>query len=126
VSGGTDNHLILVDLGADGPSGAQVATALDRAGIVCNKNAVPGEKRPPSQTSGIRVGTPAVTTLGYGPREVAQVGRLIARIVRGHDDERVIDGVHTEVRRLVNVVAERSWLSADADDSLRRECQPSS
>ncbi|MHB1414474.1 MAG: serine hydroxymethyltransferase [Chloroflexota bacterium] len=126
VSGGTDNHLILMDLGADGPSGAQVAEALDRAGIVCNKNAVPGDKRPPSQTSGIRVGTPAVTTLGYGPREMAQVGRLIARIVHGYEDEKVIGEVQTEVRRLATVVAERSWLGLDVDGSSRRECQPSS
>lgn len=109
VSGGTDNHLILIDLGPDGPSGAQVAAALDEAGIVCNKNAVPGDTRPPSQTSGIRLGTPAVTTLGYGPREMERLGHLIARVVRAPDDPTVIASVRGEVRRLCATVAARSW-----------------
>ncbi|MHB1005721.1 MAG: serine hydroxymethyltransferase [Chloroflexota bacterium] len=108
VSGGTDNHLMLVDLGPDGPSGAQVAESLDAAGIVCNKNAVPGDARPPAQTSGIRLGTPAVTTLGYGPAEMEILGRLIARVVRGYDDERELDQVRAEVTRMVAQVAERS------------------
>lgn len=100
VSGGTDNHLILVDLGANGPSGAEVAAALDEAGIVCNKNAVPGDTRPPQQTSGIRLGTPAVTTLGYGPAEMVRIGELIAYVVRNAGDPRAIGAVRAEVRRI--------------------------
>ena len=101
VSGGTENHLILVDLGADGPSGADVAAALDAAGLVCNKNTVPGETRSPFVTSGIRLGTPAMTTLGYGPAEMVDVGRLIAEVVRSHDDARTIERVREGVRRVV-------------------------
>jgi glycine hydroxymethyltransferase len=108
VSGGTDNHLILVDLGADGPSGAEVAAALDEAGIVCNKNAVPGDLRPPAQTSGIRLGTPAVTTLGYGLEEMARLGELIAYVVRNADDPRAIAAVRAEVERLTTAVAARN------------------
>ncbi len=112
VSGGTDNHLVLVDLGPDGPSGAEVAEALDQAGIVCNKNAVPGDRRPLSQTSGIRLGTPAVTTLGYGPEDVAEVGRLIGEVVRGIGDPRVVARVRGEVRRLCERIEDQA-----ADDA---------
>ena len=108
VSGGTDNHLILVDLGPDGPTGAAVAAALDEAGIVCNKNAVPGDTRPPNQTSGIRLGTPAVTTLGYGPREMATLGRLIGAVVRAPGDAAVLARVRADVRRLTTAVGERA------------------
>ncbi|MHB1134952.1 MAG: serine hydroxymethyltransferase [Chloroflexota bacterium] len=101
VSGGTDNHLILVDLGADGPTGAQVAAALDRVGIVCNKNGVPGDRRPPTQTSGIRLGTPAVTTLGYGLEEMDTLGQLIGRVAHAWDDERELQAVSAKVRDLV-------------------------
>jgi glycine hydroxymethyltransferase len=108
VSGGTDNHLLLVDLGSTGPSGADVAAALDTAGIVCNKNSVPGDSRSLNKTSGIRLGTPAVTTLGYGPEEMRTVGRLIAEVVRSHDDARVIERVRDEVARLCAAVADRA------------------
>jgi len=113
VSGGTDNHLILVDLGADGPTGAEVAEALDQAGIVCNRNAVPGDTRPLSQTSGIRLGTPAVTTLGYRKDDVAEVGRLVGEVVRGIGDPRVVARVRAEVRRICARVEGRA-LAEDA------------
>jgi glycine hydroxymethyltransferase len=101
VSGGTDNHLILVDLGTEGPSGAQVAAAMDRAGLVCNKNTVPGEKRSAVQTSGIRLGTAAVTTLGYGQAEMTEIGALIGEVVRGQDDAAVLARVRAKVADIV-------------------------
>jgi glycine hydroxymethyltransferase len=107
VSGGTDNHLILVDLGAHGPSGADVAAALDSAGLVCNKNTVPGETRSATQTSGIRVGTPCMTTLGFGPQEMVDVGRLIAEVARAHDDPATLSRVRDSVREIVSRVEDR-------------------
>jgi glycine hydroxymethyltransferase len=77
VSGGTDNHLILVDLTSKGIGGAAAASALDRAGIVCNRNTVPFDPRPPLDPSGIRLGTPAVTTRGMGPKEMRAIARWI-------------------------------------------------
>jgi glycine hydroxymethyltransferase len=77
VSGGTDNHLILIDLTSKGITGGPAAEALNRAGIVCNRNAVPFDPRKPLDPSGIRLGTPAVTTRGMGTAEMSAVGRLI-------------------------------------------------
>ena len=79
VSGGTDNHLILIDLTAKGVSGRPAAQALDRAGIVCNRNAIPFDPRKPLDPSGLRIGTPAVTTRGMGPAEMRAIARWIDR-----------------------------------------------
>ncbi len=68
ISGGTDNHLMLVDVGALGMSGKQAEQALDSVGITVNKNTIPGDTRPPTQASGLRLGTPAVTTRGFDRR----------------------------------------------------------
>lgn len=81
VSGGTDTHLILIDLRPQGLTGAAVCDALAAAGIVCNKNAVPGDPQKPSVTSGLRVGTPAGTTRGFGKDEFKLIGNWIADIV---------------------------------------------
>jgi glycine hydroxymethyltransferase len=89
VSGGTDNHLMLVDLrpfDAD-LSGKKAQEALDRAGITCNKNQIPGDPRSPFVTSGLRIGTPAVTTAGMQEPEMAEIAELIGRVLRHHDDE---------------------------------------
>jgi glycine hydroxymethyltransferase len=88
VSGGTDNHLILIDLRTfDGQLTGKVAQeALDRAGITLNKNTVPGDPRSPFVTSGLRIGTPAVTTAGMAEPEMAEIGRLIGRVLRRPDD----------------------------------------
>jgi glycine hydroxymethyltransferase len=90
VSGGTDTHLLLVDLrGFDTELTGKVAQeALDRAGITCNKNTVPGDPRSPFVTSGLRIGTPAVTTTGMGSPEMARIAELIGRVLRRPDDER--------------------------------------
>ena len=81
VSGGTDTHLMLVDVGALGISGRKAERLLDQVGITCNKNTIPGDTRPPTQASGIRLGTPAVTTRGFGQDECRQVARWITEIV---------------------------------------------
>jgi glycine hydroxymethyltransferase len=83
VSGGTDSHLMLVDLTPKGVTGADAEVALERAHITCNKNGIPFDPLPPMQTSGIRVGTPAGTTRGFGVAEFKRVGELIADVVEG-------------------------------------------
>ncbi|MFN5782417.1 MAG: serine hydroxymethyltransferase [Novosphingobium sp.] len=83
VSGGTDNHLMLVDLTAKDVTGKAAEKGLDRAWLTCNKNGIPFDKRSPFVTSGIRLGTPAGTTRGFGEDEFRQVGALIAQVVDG-------------------------------------------
>ena len=83
VSGGTDSHLMLVDLTPKGVTGADAEIALERAGITCNKNGIPFDPLPPMQTSGLRVGTPAGTTRGFGTDEFRQVGRWIGEVLDG-------------------------------------------
>lgn len=83
VSGGTDNHLMLVDLTAQGTSGKAAEHALDRAWITCNKNGIPFDTRSPFVTSGLRLGSPAGTTRGFGPAEFAEIATLIAEVVEG-------------------------------------------
>jgi glycine hydroxymethyltransferase len=83
VSGGTDNHLMLVDLTAKDVTGKAAEKGLDRAWLTCNKNGIPFDKRSPFVTSGIRLGTPAGTTRGFGEDEFRQVGALIAEVVDG-------------------------------------------
>ncbi|CAA9525781.1 MAG: Serine hydroxymethyltransferase [uncultured Thermomicrobiales bacterium] len=100
VSGGTDNHLMLVDVGAMGLSGKRAESVLDGVGITVNKNTIPGDTRSPMQTSGLRLGTPAVTTRGFGRDDVRRVGDLIATVLEAPQDERTADRVREEVRDL--------------------------
>jgi glycine hydroxymethyltransferase len=100
VSGGTDNHLMLVDLRSRALTGKVAEQTLDRAGITVNKNTVPNETQSPFVTSGIRIGTPAVTTRGMGEGEMARVAELIDRALRAPDDERAIAAVREDVRAL--------------------------
>ena len=102
VSGGTDNHLMLVDLRSFDPelTGAEAQTTLDRAGITLNKNTVPGDERSPFVTSGLRIGTAAVTTQGMGPPEMAQIASLIGRTLRHRADDSTVTEVRREVRSL--------------------------
>jgi glycine hydroxymethyltransferase len=81
VSGGTDTHVMLVDLRPKGASGRAAERALDRAFITCNKNAIPFDTEKPAITSGIRLGSPACTTRGFGPAEFKEVGSLIVEVV---------------------------------------------
>lgn len=115
VSGGTDTHLLLVDVFAKGIRGRDAETGLDKAYITANKNAIPFDTNPPLNPSGIRLGSPAVTTRGFGEQEMEQVARLIAETLASLDSEEVL----ASVRRKVATLAERfplySWkLSAAA------------
>ena len=97
VSGGTDNHLILVDVTPLGVNGKEAEHLLDEVGITVNKNAIPFDPLPPNTASGIRVGSPAVTTRGFGPAEMRRVGELIVRTLTQREDAALLDGVRTEV-----------------------------
>jgi glycine hydroxymethyltransferase len=100
VSGGTDNHLILVDVTPLGVTGTEAEQLLDEVGITVNKNAIPFDPLPPNTASGIRVGTPATTTRGFGPPEMRHVGELIVRTLRGRDDPAALDAVRDEVKEI--------------------------
>lgn len=100
VSGGTDNHLMLVDLTASGRTGKEVEALLDMANITVNKNTIPFETRSPFVTSGIRIGTPAVTSRGFKEDDMVTIGGLIARIVK--DGEAAVPEVKAEVIRLTS------------------------
>jgi glycine hydroxymethyltransferase len=92
VSGGTDNHLMLVDLRPKAATGKFAEKALDRAYITCNKNAIPFDPEKPFVTSGIRLGTPAGTTRGFGAAEFREIGRLIVEVVDGLANKNHEDG----------------------------------
>ena len=100
VSGGTDNHLMLVDLRNRGLTGKVAQTALDNAAITVNKNTVPKETQSPFVTSGIRIGTSAVTTRGMGETEMARIASLIDRVLKSPDDAKVATSVRDHVRAL--------------------------
>ena len=102
VSGGTDNHLLLVDLTPAGDvTGRDAERALDEVGITVNKNTIPGEKRSPFVTSGIRVGSAAVTTRGFSERECERVGELIGEVVDNLGNASVMERVSMEVHELL-------------------------
>jgi len=100
VSGGTDNHLMLVDVFSKGLTGKVAEAALGKAGITVNKNAIPFDQNPPMVASGIRVGTPAITTRGMREPEMDQVGDFIARVLASPEDDRVLGIVKDEVMKL--------------------------
>jgi glycine hydroxymethyltransferase len=103
VSGGTDTHLMLVDVFAKGVRGKEAELALDHAYITANKNAIPFDTNPPLNPSGMRFGSPAVTTRGFREAEMREVAALITRVLENVSDE----NVQTEVRRRVSVLTER-------------------
>jgi glycine hydroxymethyltransferase len=106
VAGGTDTHLALIDLTPKGITGKDADEALERAGITCNKNGVPFDPLPPTKTSGIRVGSPAGTTRGFGQAEFAAIGDMIADVLDGlarngeHGNAEVEKAVNQRVRAL--------------------------
>jgi glycine hydroxymethyltransferase len=100
VSGGTDNHLMLVDLRPFGVTGKQAQEALDGAGITVNKNAIPNDPEKPFVTSGLRLGTAAVTTAGMGEPEMGEIATLIATVLRKTDDDTVASDVRDAAARL--------------------------
>jgi glycine hydroxymethyltransferase len=100
VTGGTDTHLILADLTSKNVSGKKAAVALEAAGIVCNYNSVPFDKRKPFDPSGIRIGTPSISSRGMGAGEMATLGDWIADVVESPEDAKVIERVRNEVQAL--------------------------
>ncbi len=100
VSGGTDNHLMLVDLTAKNITGKDAEEALEKAGIVVNKNTIPFEKRSPFITSGLRIGTPALTTRGMREKEMRQIAKWIGEILKDIKEEKAIAKVRGEVKKL--------------------------
>ncbi len=102
VSGGTDNHLMLVDLRNRGLTGKVAEKALDQAGITVNKNTVPKETQSPFVTSGIRIGTPAVTTRGFGEAEMEAIAELIDRVLGDAASDATLRAVRGEVKALAD------------------------
>lgn len=100
VSGGTDTHLVLVDLTETDFTGQLMEETLEKAGITVNKNAVPFDPRPPMVTSGVRIGTPAVTTRGMGEEEIDAISGFITRAAENHDNGKVLRGIRDDVREL--------------------------
>jgi glycine hydroxymethyltransferase len=102
VTGGTDNHLLLIDLTNKSISGAEAEAALGKAGITVNKNTVPFDKRSPFDPSGIRLGTPALTTRGMSESEMTQIGEWIDEAIAVARDDKKLDAIHKQVRELCN------------------------
>ncbi len=100
VTGGTDNHLLLLDLSDRNLTGKEAEKALEKAGLTVNKNTVPGEKRSPFVTSGIRIGTPALTTRGMKEKEMEQVGLWLTQLIKNIQNESLIYKIRQEVREL--------------------------
>jgi len=100
VSGGTDNHIVPVDLSLQGISGKDAEEALGAAGISVNRNTIPFDPRPPKVTSGIRLGTPAVTTRGFGTDEMKRIASLVVKVLSSSGDENVQKQVRQEVREM--------------------------
>ncbi len=101
LTGGTDNHLMLVDLTNLGIGGKEAETALDEVKITCNKNMIPYDKRSPFNPSGIRLGTPAVTSRGFGVSEMKVVGECISKVLKNIDSDSIKKKVHDDIQELV-------------------------
>jgi glycine hydroxymethyltransferase len=99
-TGGTDNHMILVDLTKTGVTGLEAQLALEAVGIVANRNAIPFDPRPPKIASGMRFGTPAVTSRGMGKEEMKTIGNWIVKIIAHIDDRNVHNQIREEVAHL--------------------------
>ena len=102
VSGGTDNHLILVDVRSLGLTGKVAEEVLDSVGITTNKNAIPFDPESPFVTSGIRLGTPAVTTRGMGPEEMEEIGDIIYTVLSNHESKEVLTEARARREKLCN------------------------
>jgi glycine hydroxymethyltransferase len=100
ISGGTDNHLMLVDLTETGVTGKEAEEALDRAGVTVNKNAIPYDTKPPAVTSGIRLGTPCVTTRGMGAAEMDEIADIISGVVKNIHDAALAENMNKRVKAL--------------------------
>ncbi len=118
VSGGTDNHLLVIDLRTRLPevTGYDAATRMAKAGLVTNWNSIPGDERPPSKTSGIRMGTPALTTRGMGPEQMKQIVAWMERILIDGADDKALDTIAAEVLEVAKAfpIPQTPYHSADA------------
>jgi glycine hydroxymethyltransferase len=114
VSGGTDSHVMLVDVFSQGIRGKEAEQVLDQARITANKNAIPFDANPPLNPSGIRLGSPAVTTRGFGEAEMREVASCIAAALRGKDDPSVVEQVQRRVAALTEKFPLYAWRLAHA------------
>jgi glycine hydroxymethyltransferase len=114
VSGGTDNHLMLVDVFQKGILGSEAEAALGKAGITVNKNAIPYDTNPPLKPSGIRIGTPALTTRGMKEAEMRVIGGWIAEALEKRNDDAALDRIRGEVAELANRFPLYAWRRASA------------
>jgi glycine hydroxymethyltransferase len=114
VSGGTDNHLMLVDVFEKGILGSEAELALGKAGITVNKNAIPYDTNPPLKPSGIRIGTPALTTRGMKETEMRQIGAWIAQALEKRNDDAALERIRGEVAELANQFPLYAWRRASA------------
>jgi glycine hydroxymethyltransferase len=112
ISGGTDNHLMLVDVFQKGILGSEAELALGKAGITVNKNSIPFDTNPPLKPSGIRIGTPALTTRGMKEAEMHLVGKWIARALDARNDEAALERIRGEVAELANQFPLYAWKRA--------------
>ncbi len=110
VSGGTDNHLMLVDVFQKGILGSEAELALGKAGITVNKNTIPYDTNPPLKASGIRVGTPALTTRGMKEAEMVVIAAWIAKALEKRNDDAALEGIRKEVAELANRFSLYAWL----------------
>ena len=102
VTGGTDNHLFLVDLRTAGLTGREAEQALNAVGVIVNRNTIPNDPQPATVASGLRIGTPALSTRGMGPDEMATIGKLIAEVLTHPEDEAVQQGARDQVAELTS------------------------
>ncbi|HEB85030.1 MAG TPA: serine hydroxymethyltransferase, partial [Bacteroidetes bacterium] len=109
VTGGTDNHLILVDLSPRGLTGKAAEKALERSGITTNKNMVPNDKQSPFVTSGVRIGTPALTTRGMGPGEMRRIAAWMERALQDVEDRELHRSIRAEVREMASSFSHFAW-----------------
>jgi glycine hydroxymethyltransferase len=100
ISGGTDNHLMLVDVTALGSTGKLAESVLEKCGITVNMNMIPYDERKPLDPSGIRIGTPALTSRGMGTDEMKQIGHWMLKALRAPEDEELLKGIRSEVSTL--------------------------
>jgi glycine hydroxymethyltransferase len=115
ISGGTDTHLMLIDVFAKGMLGSEAENALGQAGITVNKNAIPFDTNPPLKPSGIRIGTPALTTRGMKEKEMVQTGAFIAEALNHYKDARVLARIRKQVLELADAFPLYPELRATAD-----------
>jgi glycine hydroxymethyltransferase len=120
VSGGTDNHLILIDVFAKGITGKVAEKALDKAGITVNKNTIPFDTNSPMVASGIRLGTPALTTRGMREAEMTEVARLVARALHAVENETELADVKREVHKICERFPLYAARLADYERTLAR------